>query len=84
MAKYATLTEAMAAGDELAEVELRYELLAAVFEAEPKLRGNLNPALERAKGEIARLRALKQSTPAAQADSKVVAFDATRFRKSGA
>ncbi|MDZ4236037.1 MAG: hypothetical protein U1C73_20270 [Dietzia sp.] len=81
MAKYATLAEAMAAGDELAEVELRYELLAAVFEAVPNLRGNLNPALERAKAEIVRLRA---ASPPKSSDQtgKVVAFDATRFRRS--
>ncbi|MGQ9408933.1 hypothetical protein [Mycolicibacterium gilvum] len=82
MAKYATLAEAMAAGDELAEVELRYELLAAVFEAVPNLRGNLNPALERAKAEIVRLRASKQPSGESATDGRVVPFDTSRFRKS--
>lgn len=84
MAKHATLNDAMAAGDELAEAEIRYRLLAEVFEDSPQLRANLNPALERAKAEILRLRATKAAaadtpTPAAGA---VVAFDASRFRKS--
>ncbi len=47
----------MDANDELAEAERRYELLAETFEAAPYLRANLNPALERAKAEIVRLRA---------------------------
>lgn len=85
MAKYASLAEAMAAGDELAEAEIRYGLLAEVFEEVPNLRGNLNTALERAKAEILRLRAAKTGdTAAGDADSgKVVPFDASRFRKSG-
>lgn len=82
MAKYKTLAEAMAAGDDLAEAEIRYGLLAEVFEAEPKLRGNLNTALERAKAEIGRLRAARADTVAAAA-GKVVPFDSSRFRKSG-
>ena len=86
MAKYATLNEAMAAKDELGEVELRYELLAATFEDMPQMQSQLNPQIERAKAEILRLRALAPKEEAADnADSesgKVVAFDANRFRKS--
>lgn len=81
MAKYATLNEAMVAKDELGEAELRYQLLAEAFEDLPQLRSQLNAQLERAKAEIARLRALKPA--AAQEVGKVVAFDAERFRKSG-
>lgn len=80
MAKYETLVEAMDAKDELAEVELRYQLLAEVFEAVPNLRGNLNPQLERAKAEILRLRAA--GPPKSKEVGMVVAFDAGRFRKS--
>lgn len=79
MADYGSLNEAMVAGDELAEARIRYRLLAEVFEAEPKLRGNLNPALERAKAEIIRLRVTKPP----KEPGKVVAFDAGRFRKAG-
>lgn len=81
MAEYKTLNEAMGVGDELGEVELRYRLLAEVFEAVPNLRGNLNSQLERAKAEIVRLRAA--GPPNSEARGKVVAFDAARFRKSG-
>lgn len=81
MAKYATLNAAMVAEDDLAEAEIRYRLLAEVFEGEPKLRANLNPALERAKAEILRLRAAVPSKPVA--DGAVVAFDPARFRRSG-
>ncbi len=83
MAKYSSLSEAMDAGDELAEAEIRYGLLAETFEANPNLRGNLNTSLERAKAEIVQLRA---AAPAAQTGDagKVVAFDPGRFRKSGA
>lgn len=80
MAHYDTLNAAMAAGDELAEAEIRYGLLAEVFEAEPKLRSNLNSQLERCKSEIMRLRAAKPSTE--KAAGKVVAFDPGRFKKS--
>mgnify|MGYP007088042515 CR=1 FL=1 len=83
MAKYGSLSEAMDAGDELAEAEIRYGLLAEVFEAEPKLRGNLNTSLERAKEEIFRLRAAV-TAPSEKDAGKVVAFDPGRFRKSGA
>lgn len=81
MAKYASLNEAMDAKDDLAEAEIRYRLLAETFEEKPQLRANLNPALERAKAEIVRLRAAEK--PNASPDSgKVVAFDSSRFRKS--
>lgn len=83
MAKYLTLNDAMKAKDALAEAERRYELLAEAFEDEPKLRSQLNPALDKVKAEVLQLRALSDS-PVAVADSgKVVAFDAERFRKSG-
>ena len=86
--KYTTLSAAMAAGDDLAEAEIRYRLLAETFEEMPQLRGNLNGALERAKTEIVRLRAVKDTAkkrPAASAgDETVVTFDSARFRKSGA
>lgn len=83
MAKYTSLSEAMDAGDELAEAEIRYRLLSEVFEAVPNLRGNLNPALERAKSEISKLRAARAAVaPKSEGDGKVVAFDASRFRKS--
>lgn len=86
MAKYETLTAAMEAGDELAEAELRYRLLAEAFAAAPQLRSQLNPQLERAKAEIVRLRALEKKPDASEekvSAGKVVAFDADRFRKSG-
>ncbi|MHC9292502.1 hypothetical protein ACRCUN_08525 [Mycobacterium sp. LTG2003] len=84
MAKYKTLVEAMDAKDELAEAEIRYKLLAETFEDKPQLRANLNPALERAKAEIVRLRAVQKTPGVADDSGKVVAFDADRFRKSGA
>lgn len=83
MAKYVTLNEAMVAKDELGEAELRYQLLAETFEDEPKLRSQLNPAIERAKAEIVRLRAMAPKADASKESGKVVAFDAERFRKSG-
>jgi hypothetical protein len=83
MAKHKTLNAAMVAKDELAEAEIRYRLLAETFEEMPQLRANLNPALERAKAEIGRLRAAKPGDAATtSAARKVVAFDANRFRKS--
>ncbi len=83
MAKYSSLNEAMVAKDALAEAERRYALLAEAFEAEPKLRSQLNPALDKVKAEVLQLRALSTG-PVAVADAgKVVAFDAERFRKSG-
>ena len=86
MAKYETLTAAMEAGDELAEAELRYQLLAEAFVEKPQLRSQLNTQLERAKAEIVRLRALADKPDASKkkvSAGKVVAFDADRFRKSG-
>ncbi|UPG68794.1 hypothetical protein [Gordonia hongkongensis] len=86
--KYTTLSAAMAAGDELAEAEIRYRLLAETFEQMPQLRGNMNGQLERVKAEIIRLRAAKATAkkrPAASTgDDTVVTFDSARFRKSGA
>lgn len=81
--KYASLSEAMAANNELAEAELRYSLLAEAFEELPQLRSQLNPQLERAKAEILRLRAAVAPSAAAAESGTVVAFDVGRFRKSG-
>jgi hypothetical protein len=82
MAEYADLSAAMDANDELAEARMRYRLLAETFEAEPKLRGNLNSALERAKEEILRLRAARAGeVPPVVEASGVVPFDADRFQK---
>lgn len=84
MAEYETLTEAMAAGDELAEAEMRYAMLAEAFKELPQMRSQLNAQLERAKAEIMRLRALsKKPSENETASGKVVAIDAGRFRKSG-
>ncbi|KQU33843.1 hypothetical protein [Rhodococcus sp. Leaf233] len=84
MAEYKSLTAAMAAGDELAEAELRYDMLAEAFEELPQMRSQLNAQLERAKAEIMRLRALsKKPTETENTSGKVVAIDAGRFRKSG-
>lgn len=83
MAKYANLNAAMVAKDELAEAEMRYELLAEAFEDKPQLRSQLNAQLERAKAEIGRLRAITPKVEAVGDSGKVVAFDAERFRKSG-
>lgn len=88
VAEHKTLVEAMDAKDELAEAEIRYRLLAETFEEKPQLRANLNPALERAKAEILRLRAMASSKSAAGESNdspdagKVVAFDAKRFQKT--
>jgi len=87
--KYATLNEAMAGGDALAEAEIRYRLLAEAFEGQPQLRSQLNSQLERPKAEIVQLRALApKPSDSGKSESettsgKVVAFDADRFRKSG-
>ena len=87
MADYATLADAMDANDELAEARMRYRLLAETFEAEPKLRSQLNPSLERVKDEILRLSALaaddKGAATTEAAAGRVVAFDACRFKKTG-
>ena len=83
MAEYESLNEAMIARDDLAEAEIRYRLLAETFEAEPKLRANLCPALERTKVEIVRLRAISDATTSPDvAAGKVVAFDPARFKKT--
>lgn len=84
--KYASLNEAMAGGDALAEAEIRYRLLAEAFESQPQLRSQLNTQLERAKAEIVQLRALapaKADAGKSEAESsgKVIAFDANRFQK---
>lgn len=84
MAKHETLKDAMSAGDLLAEVEIRYRMLAEAFEDSPQLRSQLNTQLERAKSEIAQLRAMSvSSAPVVEGTGRVVAFDAGRFRKSG-
>lgn len=86
---YTSLNGAMEANDELAEAKIRYRLLAEAFEEKPQLRSQLNPQIERAKAEIARLRALVAKPDAGKSTSgeghlgTVVAFDADRFRKSG-
>ena len=85
MGKHVTLTDAMTAGDELGEAELRYKMLAEVFADSPQLRANLNPSLERAKAEILRLRAAnkpKQTLPDQVAAGTVVQFDPSRFQKT--
>lgn len=79
MADFKSLNAAMDANDELAEARMRYKLLADAFEDMPQLRANLSPALERAKAEIVRLRAV---APVSSRQGKVVAFDTSRFRKS--
>ena len=83
MDKHVSLNAAMIAGDYLGEAERRYELLSEVFEDQPKLRSQLNPALDKAKETIERLRALTGESGQVAASGKVVAFDADRFRKSG-
>jgi hypothetical protein len=83
MANYATLNEAMVAGDELGEAELRYLLLSQAFENLPTMRSQLNGQIERTKAEILRLRAQVSGASDAGESGKVVAFDAARFRKSG-
>lgn len=84
MAKHETLDDAMSAGDLLAEVEIRYRLLAEAFEDSPQLRSQLNTQLERAKSEIAQLRAMSDSSATVvEGTGRVVVFDAGRFRKSG-
>lgn len=85
MDKHVSLNAAMIAGDYLGEAERRYELLSEVFEDQPKLRSQLNPALDKAKAEIEMLRAMSGDTgkDSSAASGKVVAFDADRFRKSG-
>lgn len=84
--KHESLVAAMEAGDELAEAEIRYRMLAEAFKELPQMRSQLNAQLERAKAEIMRLRALSKKpgeSEAEKASGKVVAIDAGRFRKSG-
>jgi len=89
--EYKSLADAMDAGDALAEARMRYRLLAETFEAEPKLRSQLSPAIERAKDEVLRLSAQQEAAAPAAGDGgtsggvvgSVVAFDATRFAKTG-
>ena len=83
MAEYGSLSEAMKAGDELAEAEIRYDMLAEAFRDLPQMRSQLNTQVERAKAEIVRLRALTKKPDAEKAAGKVVPIDANRFRKSG-
>lgn len=88
--QYDTLTDAMVAGDSLAEALLRYRGLAETWREMPQLRGQINSQLTSMKAEIERLRAL--SKQAAQPDApagsdeakfgKVVPIDG-RFAKSG-
>ncbi|MET9326070.1 hypothetical protein [Tsukamurella sp. NPDC003166] len=73
----------MEAGDDLAEAEIRYQMLAEVFTDSPQLRANLAPALERTKAEILRLRAAAKPVPSTTGDGKVVPFDGARFQKMG-
>lgn len=83
---YTTLSAAMAAGDELAEAEIRYKMLAEVFADSPQLRANLNPSLERAKAEILRLRAASAAQEKLPdrtgTGGTVVPMNATRFQPS--
>jgi len=83
--EYTSLAAAMDAGDALGEARLRYRLLAETFEAEPKLRGNLAPALERAKDEVMRLSAAQSGRAggAGPVEGRVVAFDPARFQPAG-
>lgn len=84
MAEYESLSAAMKAGDELAEAEMRYDMLAEAFLDLPQMRSQLNTQVERAKAEIIRLRALSEKPKApASVGGKVVAFNANRFQKSG-
>ena len=90
MAEYSTITEAMLAGDSLAEAELRYAGLAETWASNPNLRGQINSQLSAQKAEIERLRALKKQAaqpdaPAGSDESKfgqVVPIDG-RFSKTG-
>lgn len=89
--KYETLNAAMAAGDDLAEAEIRYRLLSETFEEMPQLRANINTQLERAKAEIMRLRAARdaakkkaQGAATGKSGADVLTFDSARFQKSGA
>lgn len=88
--KFDTLTDAMVAGDALAEALLRYRGLAETWAEMPQLRGQINSQLSAMKTEVERLRALKAQVaqPNAPADSveakfgKVVPIDG-RFSQTG-
>lgn len=88
---YETLTDAMVAGDALAEALLRYRGLAETWRDLPQLRGQINSQLSTMKAEIERLRALRAETASADAPAgsdeskfgKVVELDAARFTKAG-
>jgi hypothetical protein len=85
--KYASLTEAMLAGDALAEAEMRYSMLDDVFrEAAPRERKSLSVELNVLMEKIIRLRAQgpeKSQVPPPTGDEekygKVVPFDPARF-----
>lgn len=89
-ANYDSLTDAMVAGDSLAEALLRYRGLAETWRDMPQLRGQINSQITAMKAEIERLRALKkqEASPDAPAGSdeskfgKVVPIDG-RFGKTG-
>lgn len=88
--QYDTLTDAMVAGDSLAEALLRYRGLSETWAEMPQLRGQINSQMSAMKAEIERLRALKSQAaqPDAPADSdeakfgKVVPIDG-RFAQTG-
>ena len=88
--RYDSLSDAMVAGDSLAEAMLRYRGLAQTWAEMPQLRGQINSQLSAMKAEIERLRALaKQAAqpdaPAGSDESKfgqVVPIDG-RFAKTG-
>lgn len=87
---YETLTDAMVAGDSLAEALLRYRGLAETWAAAPQLRGQINSQISAMKAEIERLRALKGQAASPDAPDgsdeskfgKVVSIDG-RFGKTG-
>ena len=87
---YDTLSDAMRAGDELAEAVLRYELLDETFrEAGARERKSLSVELNGLMEKITHLRANRpKATPADEQPSadedkfgQVVPIDASRFRK---
>lgn len=88
-ALYATLTDAMLAGDELAEAVKRYRMLDETFrEAGARERKALSLELNALMEKITRLRANKPATPATPAPEpdqdkygRVVPIDAARFQK---
>ncbi len=88
--QYGSLSDAMVAGDSLAEALLRYRGLAETWSTMPQLRGQINSQLTAMKAEIERLRALakqaaRPGAPAGSDESKfgqVVPIDG-RFSKTG-